>query len=395
MRSRLQNAALAAPSGFESARISSQWPDMLEIRNAALFLGILTCGVLLGIATPGAPASAQSNDDAMAQMNPDAPPQQGAQGNPICIRLEGQLATIDRGAGTGDPAKDEQIRRYQEAQGKQQAELDRVTLQAKRMGCESSGFFSLFNGRSAQCGPVNNQIQQMRANLEGLLGRTLPARGRPDQAIADLRKDVEDLRLTLPNSGPLALRELQLANALVDVGDIAGAQDMAAMAQAHWLAFSDGQATPRVDTTFAITRARVVLAEGDAKGALALLDPERAAIRIDRLRLLIERSRALLALGRNGEALAAAELVLQDLASLPEGTRPVHLEASALQRLGEAQRAMGNQKDAVASLSRALTIRSDQDAPGSIWRIQLEKALAADAAMMKGALKPPAGVAAR
>ena len=138
---------------------------MLEIRNA-LALRILTCAALLGIATPGAPASAQSNDDAMAQMNQDGPPQQGAQGNPICIRLEGQLATIDRGAGTGDPAKDEQIRRYQEAQAKQQAELDRVTQQAKRMGCESSGFFSLFNGRSAQCGPVNNQIQQMRGNLD-------------------------------------------------------------------------------------------------------------------------------------------------------------------------------------------------------------------------------------
>ena len=137
---------------------------MLEIRNAPLSLRILTCAVLLGIAASGAPALAQSNDDAMAQMNQDA--QQGAQGNPICIRLEGQLATIDRGAGTGDPAKDEQIRRYQEAQAKQQAELDRVTQQAKRMGCESSGFFSLFNGRSAQCGPVNNQIQQMRANLD-------------------------------------------------------------------------------------------------------------------------------------------------------------------------------------------------------------------------------------
>ena len=34
------------------------------------------------------------------------------------------------------------------------------------MGCESSGFFSLFSGRSAQCGPVNNQIQQMRGNLD-------------------------------------------------------------------------------------------------------------------------------------------------------------------------------------------------------------------------------------
>ena len=84
----------------------------------------------------------------------------------MCVRLEGQLAAIDRGAGTGDPAKDETVRRYQEAQARQQGELDRVTQQAKRLGCESSGFFSLFNGQSAQCTPVNNQIQQMRANLE-------------------------------------------------------------------------------------------------------------------------------------------------------------------------------------------------------------------------------------
>jgi hypothetical protein len=85
--------------------------------------------------------------------------------NPICPRLEAQLATIDRG-GSGDPARDEQIRRYQDAAAKQQGELDRVRSQAKRMGCDSSGFFSLFNGQSAQCGPINSQIQQMRANLD-------------------------------------------------------------------------------------------------------------------------------------------------------------------------------------------------------------------------------------
>src|SRR6266850_951056 len=103
--------------------------------------------------------------DAVAQVNPAAPPQQGAAVNPMCPRLEAQLATIDRGGG-GDPAKTEQIRRYEDAAAKQQSELDRVTSQAKRQGCDSSGFFSLFSGQSAQCGPVNNQIQQMRANLE-------------------------------------------------------------------------------------------------------------------------------------------------------------------------------------------------------------------------------------
>jgi hypothetical protein len=84
----------------------------------------------------------------------------------MCSRLEGQLANIERGGGSGDPNKDEQIRRYQEAASRQQAELDRVTSQARRMGCDSSGFFSLFNNNSAQCGPVNNQIQQMRGNLD-------------------------------------------------------------------------------------------------------------------------------------------------------------------------------------------------------------------------------------
>jgi hypothetical protein len=118
---------------------------------------MLAFAALLGVLAPGV--------DAWAQTNPAAAPAQGAPLNPMCPRLEAQLATIDRG-GSGDPARDEQIRRYQDAATKQQSELDRVTSQARRMGCDSSGFFSLFSGQSAQCGPVNNQIQQMRANLD-------------------------------------------------------------------------------------------------------------------------------------------------------------------------------------------------------------------------------------
>src|SRR6516162_1984801 len=122
---------------------------------------ILACGALLGGLGFGLSAS--------AQMNPGPPPPSapaaGAPVNPICPRLEAQLATIDRG-GSSDPAKDDQIRRYQDAAARQQGELDRIRAQAKRMGCDSSGFFSLFNGQSAQCGPVNTQIQQMRANLD-------------------------------------------------------------------------------------------------------------------------------------------------------------------------------------------------------------------------------------
>ncbi|HKO70943.1 MAG TPA: DUF2865 domain-containing protein [Bradyrhizobium sp.] len=128
--------------------------------RSTLFRSIVACAALT--------SAGAFNVDAWAQMNAGSPPQQqgvpGAPVNPMCPRLEAQLASIDRGG--ADPAKEEQIRRYQDAAMKQQGELDRVTLQAKRMGCDSSGFFSLFSGPSAQCGPVNNQIQQMRANLE-------------------------------------------------------------------------------------------------------------------------------------------------------------------------------------------------------------------------------------
>ncbi len=132
----------------------------------SLSRSILAVAVLLGALSV----------DAIAQVPPPAPTQPGAAVNPMCPRLEAQLASIDRGGG-GDPAKSEQIRRYEEAASKQQGELDRVTSQAKRQGCDSSGFFSLFSGQSAQCGPVNNQIQQMRANLDQITSSLERLRG--------------------------------------------------------------------------------------------------------------------------------------------------------------------------------------------------------------------------
>jgi hypothetical protein len=126
---------------------------------------IFACAALLGASALSVDASAQMSQAPPPPSQPQQQPQQGAAPvNPMCPRLEAQLATIDRGG--GDPGQEDQIRRYQDAAAKQQSELDRVTTQAKRMGCDSSGFFSLFNGQSAQCGPVNNQIQQMRANLD-------------------------------------------------------------------------------------------------------------------------------------------------------------------------------------------------------------------------------------
>jgi|RhiMethySRZTD1v2_1073278.scaffolds.fasta_scaffold28802_5 hypothetical protein len=97
---------------------------------------------------------------------PAGPPSDGR--HPMCLRLEGQLATLDRGAGTAD-GRGEQVKRYEEAAGKQQAELDRAVAQSRRLGCDSGGFFLFRAAQHPQCDPLNTQIRQMRTYLDQLL----------------------------------------------------------------------------------------------------------------------------------------------------------------------------------------------------------------------------------
>jgi hypothetical protein len=105
---------------------------------------------------PGQPAAAPSPPPSASTELPSS--------NPVCVRLEGQLAIINRGG--GDSARSDQIKRYEDSIAKQQAELDRALVQSKRRGCEGGGFFSLFTGQAPECQPLTNQIQQMRDNLD-------------------------------------------------------------------------------------------------------------------------------------------------------------------------------------------------------------------------------------
>jgi hypothetical protein len=83
--------------------------------------------------------------------------------NQVCVRLESQLAMIDRG--TTDPARADQIKRTEDAARQQQFELDKLQAQARRNGCEGSGFF-LFGGQPPQCADLNSQIQRARGVLD-------------------------------------------------------------------------------------------------------------------------------------------------------------------------------------------------------------------------------------
>lgn len=84
--------------------------------------------------------------------------------SPACGRLEAQLAAIDRGA--ADPARAEQTRRIEDTLNRQQGDLDRVQAQWQRFGCQPRTLFSIFADQPAQCGPLGNQINQIRAAID-------------------------------------------------------------------------------------------------------------------------------------------------------------------------------------------------------------------------------------
>jgi hypothetical protein len=85
-------------------------------------------------------------------------------GNPVCTRLEGQLASIDRAG--ADPARAEQGRRIEETLGKQQDDLNRAQSQFQRLGCQPPSLLSIFVSQPPQCSALNTQIQQMRGGID-------------------------------------------------------------------------------------------------------------------------------------------------------------------------------------------------------------------------------------
>ncbi len=137
-----------------------------------LATGLIVAGVALcapvsaqifGAPTPPAPIG-QPQQALPPQAYPSGQPPVSQNANSVCARLENQLGAIDRGV--GDPARAAQIKRTDEAVNRQQADLDRMVAQSRRLGCQSNGFFSIFSNQPPQCNGLNNQIEQARQNLD-------------------------------------------------------------------------------------------------------------------------------------------------------------------------------------------------------------------------------------
>src|SRR5499433_3759220 len=129
------------------------------------------CAAACALVLLSEPAAAQAPYPGAATTYPGAAPSR----NPACLRLEAQLVSIDRG--NFDPARAGEIKRLEDSVSRQQVDLDRVAAQARRLGCEGRGFFSLFGGQPQQCGPVNTQLQQVRANLDRTLAELQQLQG--------------------------------------------------------------------------------------------------------------------------------------------------------------------------------------------------------------------------
>jgi hypothetical protein len=124
--------------------------------------GIVALGALWPVVTPaqspyGQPPAPPASIQGQGQGSPS--PQ-----NPVCARLETQLASVERGG--GDPSRQTNIRRNEDNVNQLQSNLDRLTTQSHRLGCQSAGIFSIFTPQPAQCSSLGSQIDQARTALD-------------------------------------------------------------------------------------------------------------------------------------------------------------------------------------------------------------------------------------
>jgi len=148
-------------SGFVKAGLKiRQWLTLLVAMAVAIPIAANAQGISgsAAVTAPPPPRPPLANSPA-----PSTP----SNSNPVCVRLEALLASLNQGA--VDPVRADQIKRSEDAIAKQQSDLDRVVAQAHKGGCAGQGFFSLFSALSPQCGPITSQIQQMRGNLDRMM----------------------------------------------------------------------------------------------------------------------------------------------------------------------------------------------------------------------------------
>ena len=222
-----------------------------------------------------------------------------------------------------------------------------------------------------------------RANAEYLLARNQPEFGRPGAVLPLLQTGAAELATELPDSGALVQRRRQLAEVLTALGHLDEADAVLADADRGWQRFTAGANEAWMNNALLLARGRLRLAQGRPEQAIELLQqivpsrlPPDALIDLRLLRRDAALAEAWVAQGTPERAAMAAQGVLTALKRITPPFRLPHLEAAAWQSLGQAQAQLGERTSARASLERAVALRSEHDAPDSLWRTGAERALA-------------------
>ena len=253
--------------------------------------------------------------------------------------------------------------------------------------------------QAAVCAAIDREPGRYDANWRltatGLLAERATMRGRPQDAAERIAGNLERTRETFANSNVRNVDELALAACRIAMGCPAEARPLLEQALADRRSVLGDAGDVRAWLPHLRVQAQLECAEGRPDAALATL----AVVPADALEwadgepvaVEIERARARCALGQPAEAAAAAHRALAALQALP-ATHPLpHLEAAAWQAAGEAAAAQGNRDEARSALTRACSLRRANDAEGSVWLAQAERALAAlDAAPGSAGAEPRA-----
>lgn len=219
-----------------------------------------------------------------------------------------------------------------------------------------------------------------QANVADLVGATALVRGRPQDRLASLRADIEEVRAAYPRSTSLAATELALAETLLALGRVDEAGPLLRDAVAHRTTSLGGTGDVRAWLPYWRVQAQFARLTGNPDAALAIL----AAVPADALQgadvepiaIEVERSHILRAAGRHDEARLAAGRAHTALQALPADHPLPSLEAATAEALAAAEAALGHRDEARAAYARALALRRAHDAAGSPLPAADEAALA-------------------
>ncbi len=135
---------------------------MTSTLSSRLTAVLLPAAISLAAAMP---ALAQGQPPLQQQMAPQSPQQT----NNVCTRLEAQLADVRaQRPRPGAHRADQEIRDRGRSSSRRNSTAS--MRRPKRRAARAAGFFSIFSGQSAACGPLNSQISQMKGNLDRIHG---------------------------------------------------------------------------------------------------------------------------------------------------------------------------------------------------------------------------------